>query len=270
MSSHQNQPDWDKMAEKFDIWLPQIAPVGEALIAALQAQPGDKILDVASGTGEPALTLAQRMGNHISITGIDAAAGMVRVAQGKAKAARLSNLQFETMPAEHLSFKDNSFDKVLCRFGVMLFQDSLQGLKEMHRVLKPGGRMAIAVWGPPEKMRTLYWMYHALKDKLPDGLHPPLAKISSLGPEGVLADHLKRAGFVQHKIELHTLEYSFPTFDAYWNATEASGVIKQQFDALSNADRKLFRDEIAQFAQEFVTEKGLAVPHEWWLAVAVK
>ncbi len=56
----QNQPDWDNLAEKFDLWLPHIAPVGEALLASLVVNPGDKILDVASGTGEPALTLARR------------------------------------------------------------------------------------------------------------------------------------------------------------------------------------------------------------------
>ena len=70
MSAKNNQPDWGRIAEKFDIWLPHIAPVGEALLAALDARPGDLILDLASGTGEPALTLARRQ-PHVQITGID-------------------------------------------------------------------------------------------------------------------------------------------------------------------------------------------------------
>ena len=77
MTAKNNQPDWDKIAEKFDIFLPQIAPVGEALLEALDARPGDKVLDIASGTGEPALTLARRQ-PHVQITGIDAADGMAQ------------------------------------------------------------------------------------------------------------------------------------------------------------------------------------------------
>ena len=76
MSAQDNQPDWDKIAEKFDIWLPQIAPVGESLLEALDAQPGDHIIDLGSGTGEPALTLARRTNGHIQIKGIDAADGI--------------------------------------------------------------------------------------------------------------------------------------------------------------------------------------------------
>ena len=130
MNTKDNQPDWDKIAEKFDYLLPQIAPVGEALLEALNARPGDKILDIASGTGEPALTLARRQ-PHVQITGVDAADGMARAAQKKVVVERLSNISFTTMPAEQLVFGDGEFDKVLCRFGVMLFQDPLKGCSEL-------------------------------------------------------------------------------------------------------------------------------------------
>jgi len=65
-----NQPDWGAIAEKFDLWLPHIAPVGESLLQALGARPGERILDPGSGTGEPALTLARRLGGQVDITGI--------------------------------------------------------------------------------------------------------------------------------------------------------------------------------------------------------
>ena len=65
-----NQPDWGAIAEKFDLWLPHIAPVGESLLQALGARPGERILDPGSGTGEPALTLARRPGGQVDITGI--------------------------------------------------------------------------------------------------------------------------------------------------------------------------------------------------------
>ena len=76
MSNQAQQPDWGRIAEKFDLWLPHIAPVGEAMLQALPVAPGDKVLDVACGTGEPALTLADRS-PHALITAIDAAAPLV-------------------------------------------------------------------------------------------------------------------------------------------------------------------------------------------------
>lgn len=108
MGSEDNQPDWGKIAEKFDIWLPQLAPVGTAVLEKLAATPGDRILDMGSGTGEPALTLARSMGGNVDITGINAAEGMVKVAQSKVDSEGLSGIRFQTMPAEQMRFADNS------------------------------------------------------------------------------------------------------------------------------------------------------------------
>lgn len=269
MSANANQPDWDAIAEKFDIFLPQIAPVGEALLEALEARPGDHILDLASGTGEPALTLARRQ-PHVQITGVDAAAGMVRVAQKKVAAERLHNINFSAMPAERLSFEDNRFDKVLCRFGVMLFEDPLRGCQEMQRVLKPGGRFALAVWSTPETMTTMNWATQVFKERVPEEHQPPIAKVTSLGQPGVLDTLLSRAGFSAFQITPRRFDYQYASFEEYWSAMEASDILKQQFDALPAGQRDSVRDEIARFARDFQTERGLVIPHEYLLAVGTK
>jgi ubiquinone/menaquinone biosynthesis C-methylase UbiE len=261
----QNQPDWDALAGKFDLWLPHIAPVGEALLAALPINPGDKVLDVASGTGEPALTLAQR-NPHAQVTGTDAAAGMVRAAQNKAKAERLENIEFVTMKAEQLDFEDASFDKILCRFGVMLFEDSLQGLKEMYRVLKPGGQFALAVWSSAETMTTMHWAYQVFKDRLAEEDHPALGKVTSLGEPGALEALLDEAGFKHHRVERKQFDYQFNNFEEYWEVIEASDIMKQQFDALPEGERDNVRDEVARFARDFHGDNGLVIPHEYLLA----
>ena len=269
MSAKNNQPDWDKIAEKFDIFLPQIAPVGEALLEALDARPGDKILDLASGTGEPALTLARRQ-PRVQITGIDAADGMVRVAQKKVAVERLSNIGFTTMPAERLAYGDSEFDKVLCRFGVMLFQDPLQGCREMHRVLKHGGRFAMAVWSTPETMTTMNWAMQVFKDRVPEEHQPPMAKVTSLGQPGALDELLGSAGFSDFWISRRHFDYQYASFEEYWAAMEASDILKQQFDALPATERNTIRDEIARFARDFQTDHGLVIPHEYLLAVGAK
>ncbi|MGD8570526.1 MAG: class I SAM-dependent methyltransferase [Gammaproteobacteria bacterium] len=265
MSANENQPDWDKIAEKFDIWLPQIAPVGDALLAALETQPGDKIIDMGSGTGEPALTLARRMKDEIDITGIDAAEGMVKVAQKKVTDENLSGIRFTTMPAENMSFADNSFDRALCRFGVMLFKDPLQGLKEMGRVLKPDGRFALAVWSTSDTMRTMQWSYEVFKHRLDEEYHPPLAKVTSLGKPGLMEDLLHQAGLNRFTIEAKTFHYQFESFDDYWNAVEASDILKMQYDALPDDQRHQIRDEVGEFARDFVKDGNLVIPHDYLL-----
>lgn len=265
----QNQPDWNALAEKFDLWLPHIAPVGEALLEALPVAPGEQILDVASGTGEPALTLARR-NPHANITGIDAAPAMARVAQNKAQSERLGNINFSAMPAEKMDFADNSFDKLLCRFGVMLFADSLQGLKEMQRVLKPGGRFALAVWSTAETMTTMHWAHSVLKTRLREEDLPAIGKITSLGTPGTLDKMLQQAGFHHYTIERKRFDYQFSSFDEYWQIIEASDIMKQQFDALPAAQRSEVRDEVARFARDFHSENGLVIPHEYLLASGQK
>lgn len=270
MSTPNQQPDWDKIAEKFDLWLPQLAPVIDELLFVLRAAPGQKILDVASGTGEPALTLARQLGPETQIVGTDAAEGMVRVANQKARGKDLQNLRFEVMSAEKLDFSDNSFDRVLCRFGVMLFADPLQGLKEMQRVLRPDGRFAIAVWNTPELMPIMHWSYQVFKPRLEEDQLPALTKITSMSGPGVLEDNLHKAGFSDFDIETRTLDYRFDSFDAFWDTVEASDILKQQFDAIADSEKASIRDEVSGFASEFVQDGKLVVPHEYLLAYGVK
>jgi len=264
------QPDWHSIAEKFDIWLPQLAPVGEVLIKAFAPKQGDNILDIASGTGEPALTLARDMGGKVEIIGVDAADGMVQVAQAKVKKENLPHIRFECMPAEALTFTDNSFDGVICRFGVMLFEDPLEGMREIHRVLKPGGRFALTVWSTPGTMPTLYWSYEAFKNRVPDEDLPPLVKVTSLGGVGVLGNLIEQAGFTNFTIEDEIFNYEFDSFEAYWDAIETSDILKQQFDALYDTDRDKVRDEVRRFASDFTRDGQLRIPHEYLLASGIK
>jgi len=269
MNDTNNQPDWHQIAEKFDLWLPYLKPVGDDLLKALNAQSGDRILDVASGTGEPALTLA-RQKNDIDIAGVDAAEGMINVAQKKANNEGLKHIRFTTMPAEKMQFGDSQFDKILCRFGVMLFDNPLAGVKEMHRVLKPAGSFALAVWSKPEGMPTLLWAYQALKNRLPENLYPPLKKVTSMGEPGVIEALLSEADFSNIHVEVKTFYYEFNSFDEYWGVVEASNIMKPQFDALDEKQQCMVRDEVAAFAQKYHRNGFFQVPHEYLLVTGGK
>lgn len=273
MSRQDNQPDWDTLAEKFDLWAPHIVPVGEAVLAALDAQPGDQVLDLASGTGEPALTLAQRQ-PLVTIIGTDAADGMVRVAERKARQQGLANLQFQTMAAEVLSFPDDHFDHLCCRFGVMLFSDPEMGLQQMYRVLKPGGRCVLAVWNRLKGMTSVYWTQQVFKGRIPESEQPAVDKIVSMGG-GVLERLLEKSGFSDVESQVNRFEYHFPDFDAYWQTCVDSEIMKQQLDALQFNDRGQGQlDEVksafAELAKPYQTDAGVVIPHEYLLAVAIK
>lgn len=269
MSKPANQPDWDKIAGKFDVFLPQIAPVGEALLDALKVAPGDRVIDLASGTGEPALTLARRQPRAV-ITGTDAAAGMVRAARNKVAAEGLTNVTFQAMAAERLEFADESFDKALCRFGVMLFDDPLQGCREIRRVLKPGGAFAFSVWSTPETMTTMHWSVRAFRGRVPEELQPPIERIASLGRPGVLDKLLSDAGFTRFEIQPRRFDFRFASFEDYWHMVEASDIVRQQFDALPESERIAVRDEIAGYARDFQSERGLIIPHEYLLVTGAR
>ncbi len=206
------------------------------------------------------------MDHTTEIVGVDAAPGMVRAAQAKANAERLSRLKFLCAAAEQLSFPDEYFDGVMCRFGVMLFENPELGLREMHRVLKPGGRYALAVWGRAETMTTLQWAHRAFKDRVPPDLQPPLAIATSLGMPHALSSLLREAGYQDIQVHRHRFDYHFDSYAQYWDLLEASEILKTQLDALSENERHSVRDEVATYAEAFLREGRLVIPHEYLLA----
>ena len=127
----------------------QMAAVTNALVEAAQPQPGMRILDLASGNGEPALSLARRVAPNGHVTATDLNEGMLSALRANAAADQVANIETKVCDAHELPFADGTFDLVTSRFGVMFFADTPGALREIKRVLKSGGRAAFLVWGPP-------------------------------------------------------------------------------------------------------------------------
>lgn len=126
------------------------ATLSHALIEDARIGPGQTVLDVGGGSGEPSLTIASVVGESGSVTYTDPAAGMVSAARAEAERRGLKNIQFHRCAAEQLPFADNSFDAAVSRLSVMFFPDVLAGLCEILRVVKPGGHVCFLVWAPRE------------------------------------------------------------------------------------------------------------------------
>jgi enediyne biosynthesis protein CalE5 len=139
------------------------APVTQALIEEAQITRGSVVLDVATGPGEPALAIAELVGSEGKVLGIDAVPEMVEAARREAERRRLHNARFAVAQADRLPAEANGVDAVVSRFGIMFFPSPVGAVREMLRVLKPGGRMAFAVWHFAEKNPFHYIVSRAIE-----------------------------------------------------------------------------------------------------------
>ena len=125
-------------------------PLTEVLVEVAHIGPGQSVLDVGGGSGEPSLTIAAIVGQSGSVTYTDPSAGMVKAARDEADRRGLTNIRFHQCPAEQLAFPDNAFDVAVSRLAVMFFPDPTVGLREILRVIKPGAHLSFVVWAGKE------------------------------------------------------------------------------------------------------------------------
>jgi ubiquinone/menaquinone biosynthesis C-methylase UbiE len=222
---------WDNLTMTF------LKPMGDELIRLLKPKDYDLVLDVASGTGEPGLTIATKLKGGIVVV-TDLAEGMLDVARANASRRAIKNLEFVTCDVSALPFADNSFDLISCRFGFMFFPDMSLAMKEMVRVLKPGGRIAAAVWNVPEKN---FWATAVLNsiNKYMQLPQPPQGApgLFRCSKSGLIAGLFKEEGLRNiYETEVHG-KLSTGTADTYWNFM--TDVVAPVVAALSKADNSL-------------------------------
>jgi ubiquinone/menaquinone biosynthesis C-methylase UbiE len=184
--------------------------VTNALVEYSRPLPGMRVVDLASGTGEPAISLAQRVGPNGSVTAVDQSSELLDIAAGRARNKKLSNFTIQQADAHLLPFADQSFDLATCRFGVMFFGDPQRALRELRRVLKPGARACFAAWGPLEQP---YWQTtmkivhrHAGGSMLPPGAADPFRFAAA----GSLSEVLSAAGFRDVEESTQNLPWTWP------------------------------------------------------------
>ncbi len=141
---------WDLAAVSYEsLWQAQLAAARTAMLALASPAAGERVLDIASGTGLVSFAAARAVGPSGQVLGVDLSERMIDAADHRSTHPGLSNCSFLRMDAERLALPDATFDVVLCALGLMYIPDPERALREMRRVLRPGGRLALAVWGEP-------------------------------------------------------------------------------------------------------------------------
>ena len=211
----QVRQNWARQAAQWRKWTSQKEVQSRAatqlIVQAARIKPGMRVLDLASGTGDPALTVAEAVGPHGHVTATDLASEMLAVAEERSHERRLANMTFRQADAEVLPFPDQAFNAVTCRWGVMFFPDVQQALQEIQRVLKPGGCAAFVAWGPSEQELDAWIPQNILKKYVT--VPPPQPGAPSAGrfaQPGTLSAALREAGFRQVQEASPTIPYPWP------------------------------------------------------------
>ena len=262
---------WDKFSARYTkIALPEFRPFGRRLIELAGLGKGMWVLDVATGPGEPALTIARRVGPRGLVLGVDFSPVMIRLARGRAKRLGAGNVHFREMDAERLALDAMTFDRVFCRFGLMLMPEAERALAEMRRVLVPGGRVAIAVWSAQSKVNTLGIVRRVLKRY--DAFHPPSGApdFFCFGKAGAVERALQATGFRQVRTERMTVEWVFKGPDEFWDSMKRGPSLRRALAKVAPAVRRAVKEDVFRALEKFRRRGKLRIPNEAVLALGVK
>ena len=237
-----------------------LKPMADEIIRLIKPVENDLVLDVASGTGEPGLTIATMLKGG-KVIAIDLAEGMLEVAKENATRRGIKNFEIVTCDVCELPFADNTFDAVSCRMGFMFFPDMLLAAKEMVRVLKPGGRIAVTVWSGPERNLWASSIMGIINNNMELESPPPEAPgLFRCAGSGFIADLFKQAGLRNISETGVSSKLNFGNRKVYWNfMTEVAAPVVA---ALRNADCEMqvkIRGEVFNLIRDKYSNGKMAI-----------
>ncbi|MFT3822628.1 MAG: class I SAM-dependent methyltransferase [Chitinophagaceae bacterium] len=234
----QQKESWDKFSPGWKKWddlvMDFMQPVGDAIIQNIDPQKADVVLDIAAGTGEPGLTIAA-IASDGKVVITDLSDKMLEIARENAAVRGITNIETYACDVCELPFDDNTFDAISCRFGFMFFPDMQLAANEMVRVLKPGGRLATAVWDVPEKNFWVTAIMGTINKNMELPAPPPGAPgMFRCAKDGLMKEVFEKAGLKNVSQQPVAGKLKSKTAEVYWDMlTEVGAPIVA---ALSKAD----------------------------------
>jgi SAM-dependent methyltransferase len=269
-----SQEVWKAMAPGWERWRDQLAealtPVREWLIGALGPRPGETLLELGAGTGETGFEAAAILGEEGRLISTDFSAEMVEVARRRGSELELQNVDYRVVGAERIELDSGSVDGVLCQSTYMLMADPAAALAETRRVLRPGGRLALSVWGAPERnpWASIGGLILVERGHMPPP-DPEAPGVFSMASEERTRALLDGAGFGSVRTEEVGLRFRFRDLDDYeqW-VVEVAGPFAMLVRGLSADERQVLRLRLREAFVPFATGGGYELPGVALCAVA--
>ncbi len=224
---------------------------GRGTVERLDLASGASVLDVACGTGASAIPVAEIVGSTGKVIGIDLAEGLLELGRTKAKAQGLQNVEFRQGDMTNLDFEDNTFDAVICVFGIFFVPDMESLVAELWRVVKPGGKLAITTWGP-DLFEPMYGAFdNELKKERPDLVSDfrPWDRITTVQAVEQL---LRDGGTTNITAEAEQGEQKLFNQDSWWKVVTGSGLRAAAESAGKDLAERVRQDNIA-----FINENNI-------------
>jgi SAM-dependent methyltransferase len=273
---HAQRLQWNKDGAAWRRWNPTLdrwyGEVTRQMLDLARIRPGQRILDIAAGAGEPAVSAAERVGPGGYVLATDISEGIVEIALEVARERGLDQIETRAMDGEKLDLPDASFDAVLCRLGLMYMPHPATALGEWRRVLKAGGRVAVVVFSTPD--RNPWGAVPASIIRRRAQLAPPLPGQPgpfSLGGPAVLESAFRQAGFAEPEVRAVAVPHRMAGAAEYVHvAREAFGAFNAMMAHLSAAQRESVWNEVEVSMRSFEAPGGFEVPGECLVGAATK
>jgi ubiquinone/menaquinone biosynthesis C-methylase UbiE len=238
------------------------AETSERMLALTRPVAGERVLELACGTGGPGLAASPLVGTNGEVVLSDVAPEMTAIAAARAAALGLDNVRARVLDLEDIDEPDASYDVVLCREGLMLVPDPVRAACEIRRVLRAGGRAAIAVWGPRERNPWLGVVFDVVSEQLGAPVPPPgLPHPFSLDDADRLASVFAEGGLCDVGVEELATPYHAASFGEWWERTAAlAGPLAQRLAALPAPAAQALQARAREASAGYVTQAGLEFP----------
>jgi len=267
---------WNKDGAAWRRWNPTLdrwyGEVTRQMLDLARIQPGQRVLDIAAGAGEPAVGAAERVGPDGYVLATDLSEGIVELARQVALERGLEQVETRAMDGEKLDLPDASFDAVLCRLGLMYMPHPVTALREWRRALRPGGRVAVVVFSTPD--RNSWGAMPASIIRRRAQVAPPAAGQPgpfSLGEAGVLEGVFRQAGFADPEVRAVPVPHRAANAAEYvCVAREAFGAFNAMMAHLPAQERESVWNEVEASMHRFEAPAGFEAPGECLVGAAMK
>lgn len=217
----------------------------DEFVDALEAGPDMDVLEVASGSGAITETLARRVG---SVMAVDFAPQMLKILRQRMSDAGIKNMRYAKMDGQNLVLEDNSFDRAICCFGLMLFPDRHRGFSELNRVVKPGGKVVVSGWAGPDKFGSFRIFMEAISQVFPDFPKPEKTPpVFTLADPATFAEEMGAVGFRDVTVRFVTRELSVPDFETTWDMlTAGAPPVQMLFNAIGEEGKGKVKEALRE------------------------